>query len=53
MRNLVIAVGLGLLLGWGVPVAAQVVSRLYGTTAAGVFVPVLIDSTGRLQVTGS
>lgn len=53
MRALVIAVGLGLLVGWGAPVAAQVAQRMYGTTSTGVFVPVLVNSDGRLVVVGS
>jgi hypothetical protein len=52
MRKYVIAVALGLLFGWGVPVAAQVASRLYGTTSTGEILPVLIDTSGRLVVVG-
>jgi len=50
MRSYVIAGLIGLALGLAAPVAAQVAQRLYGTTSAGVFVPVLVDSTGRLVV---
>ena len=48
-----IAIGLGLVVGWGAPVAAQVVERIYGTTSSGVIVPVLVESDGRIAVVGS
>ena len=53
MRAVVIAVVLGLLVGWGWPVAAQAVVRIYGTQSDGTITQILIDSTGKLSVTGS
>lgn len=51
MRGYVIALIVGLLIGLGWPtVKAQATTRLYGTTSAGAIVPVLVDSSGRLQV---
>ena len=53
MRSCLIAGVIGLLMGLAAPVAAQVASRIYGTTSTGVIVPVLVNSDGRLVVVGS
>lgn len=53
MRIILIAVVVGLLLGWGSPVLAQVAVRIFGTTSGGVILPVLVDSQGRLVVVES
>jgi len=49
MRCAVVAVLLGSYLV--APVVAQTVVRIYGTVSDGTFLPVLVDSTGRLLVT--
>lgn len=50
MRGYIIAGAIGLLIGLGLPVAAQVGNQIYGVTSTGTIVPVLVDSAGRLQV---
>ena len=46
----VVGVLLGLWLSWAAPVVAQGVSRMFGTSASGVAVPIQADSLGRLKV---
>lgn len=48
---MVVAFVIGVLVGIGWPaVKAQATTRLYGTTSSGAIVPVLVDTSGRLQV---
>lgn len=51
VRLMVVAFVIGVLVGIGWPaVKAQATTRLYGTTSSGAIVPVLVDTSGRLQV---
>lgn len=50
MRGYLIGGLIGLMVGLGLPVAAQSVVRVYGIQSNGTITPVLVDSAGRLQV---